>query len=67
MGFMKPDVPTSAVPASQAVAQADSVMRPIAPPEGGGKKPRKSGTPSFLGQETTPSMGQQGGKTLLGQ
>ena len=66
MGFMKPDVPTAAVPAQQAVAQADSVMRPIAPVQGS-KKPRKPGTPSFLGQEATPSMAQQGGKTLLGQ
>lgn len=67
MGFMKPDVPTAGVPAQQAVAQADSVIRPIAPVQGAGKKQRKPQNPSFLGQETTPSMAQQGGKSLLGQ
>lgn len=68
MGFMKPDTPTQAVPnAQQAIAQSDAVMRPVTPIQSTGKKQRKPANPSFLGQETTPSMAQQGGKTLLGQ
>jgi len=68
MGFMKPDVPTSAVPASQAIQQADSVMRPVQPIQSQGQsRKRRSGTASFLGQDAAPTMAQQGGKTLIGQ
>lgn len=66
MGFMKPDTPGAPGQSQGGTPMPTEQPRPTTPIQGQRQK-RKSGQPTFLGQETVPMAGNMGGKTLIGQ